>query len=73
MDFIKFLKSNRIQVNIDWKNLKKFKKFSSLEIFLKDFGNLKDAEQVEKLHKILQPYLVKILERIKIIISFLVA
>src|SRR5690606_19933640 len=31
--------------------------FPDVDLFLKDFGNLKDASQVTKLHEILKPYL----------------
>lgn len=39
-------------------NLINPEEFNSLDEFLKEFGELKEAEQVEKLHAILKPYLV---------------
>jgi SNF2 family DNA or RNA helicase len=35
------------------------KKFDSLEDFKEDFGDLKDSEQVTKLHEVIKPYLLR--------------
>jgi len=34
-------------------------KFSSLDDFLEEFGDLKEADQVSKLHTLLRPYLLR--------------
>ncbi len=34
-------------------------KFNDVDIFLQEFGDLKEADQVEKLHKRLGPYLLR--------------
>jgi SNF2 family DNA or RNA helicase len=34
-------------------------KFSSLEIFLEEFGNLETFDQIQKLHSILKPHFLR--------------
>ena len=64
-DHLLLLTGTPLQNNVEelWTllNFMEPSKFASLEAFMKEFGDLKDTAQVEKLHAVLRPYLVCII------------